>query len=54
MNKIETTLALLINDDEILLALKKRGHGEGKYNGVGGKIKENETPEAAMIRETQE
>ena len=54
MNKIETTLALLINNDEILLALKKRGHGEGKYNGVGGKIKENETPEADVIRENQE
>ena len=54
MDRIETTLALLKRKDEILLALKKRGFGEGKYNGVGGKIKENETPEEAMIRETQE
>lgn len=54
MDKIETTLALLKRKDETLLALKKRGFGEGKYNGVGGKIKENETPEEAMIRETQE
>ena len=54
MDRIETTLALLKRKDEILLALKKRGFGEGKYNGVGGKIKENETPEDAMIRETQE
>ena len=54
MDRIETTLALLKQKDEILLALKKRGFGEGKYNGVGGKIKENETPEEAMIRETQE
>ena len=54
MNKIETTLCLLKKDDSILLALKKRGFGEGKYNGVGGKIKEDETPEEAMIRETKE
>ena len=54
MSKIETTLCLLKKDDSILLALKKRGFGEGKYNGVGGKIEENETPEEAMIRETQE
>lgn len=34
--------------------MKKKGFGEGKYNGVGGKLEENETPEEAMIRETQE
>ena len=54
MNRIETTLALLKQGDKILLAMKKRGFGAGNYNGVGGKIKENETPEEAMIRETQE
>lgn len=54
MNKIETTLCLLRRNNEILLAIKKRGFGAGKYNGVGGKIEKNETPENAMIRETQE
>lgn len=54
MNKLETTLCILKKDNEILLAMKKRGFGEGKYNGVGGKIENNETPEQAMIRETQE
>lgn len=54
MDKIKTTLCLLKKDDMILLAMKKRGFGEGKYNGVGGKLKENETPEEAMIRETEE
>ena len=34
--------------------MKKQGFGEGKYNGVGGKLEENETPEEAMLRETQE
>ena len=54
MDKIETTLCLLKRDNKILLAMKKRGFGEGKYNGIGGKIEKGETPEEAMIRETQE
>lgn len=54
MGRLETTLCLLKRDNEILLAMKKRGFGEGKYNGVGGKIEKNETPKEAMIRETQE
>lgn len=54
MNKLETTLCLLIKDSKILLAMKKRGFGSGKYNGVGGKIESGETPEEAMIREAQE
>lgn len=54
MIELETTLCLLKRNDEILLAMKKRGFGEGKYNGVGGKINDGETPELAMIRETQE
>lgn len=54
MKKMETTLCLLRRDNEILLAMKKRGFGEGKYNGVGGKIEGSETPEEAMIRETKE
>ena len=54
MKKIETTLLLLIRDDEILLARKKRGFGCGKYNGVGGKLEIGETPLDAMIREAKE
>ncbi len=54
LSRLETTLLLLRKDDEILLAKKKRGFGEGKYNGVGGKLEKGEAPEEAMIRETQE
>lgn len=54
MKKMETTLCLLRRENEILLAMKKRGFGEGKYNGVGGKIEGEETPEEAMLRETKE
>lgn len=51
---METTLCLLIKENKILLAMKKKGFGAGKYNGVGGKLEQNETPEQAMIRETEE
>lgn len=39
---------------QLLLALKKRGFGAGKWNGVGGKIDEGETVEAAAVREAYE
>jgi mutator protein MutT len=48
------TLLFLRRDNEILLAMKKRGFGAGKWNGVGGKIEPTETEEQALIRETQE
>lgn len=54
MYKFSTTLLFIIKDGKILLAEKKRGHGEGKLNGVGGKIEKGETVVQAMIRETQE
>lgn len=34
--------------------MKKRGFGEGKWNGVGGKVEEGETAEGAIIREARE
>lgn len=54
MNKKVLSLIFLRRGDEILLAMKKRGFGEGRWNGVGGKVEEGETVEQAMIRETQE
>jgi mutator protein MutT len=50
----QTTICLLIKDDQILLAMKKRGHGAGKWNGVGGKAEEGESIEQAATREAQE
>jgi 8-oxo-dGTP pyrophosphatase MutT (NUDIX family) len=37
---------------EILLGMKKRGFGAGKWNGFGGKLEENESNEAAAKRST--
>lgn len=48
------TLLFLLRPGEILLAMKKRGTGQGKWNGVGGKIEGDESVEAATIRECQE
>ena len=54
MKKIETTLLYLRKDNKILLAKKKRGFAKNKYNGVGGKVEDYETPEEAAIRECEE
>ena len=51
---IRRTLLLLVKDDQILLAMKKRGFGAGKWNGVGGKIEQGESVEDALVRECQE
>lgn len=54
MEDIRRTLLFLERDDEILLAMKKRGFGAGRWNGVGGKIEASETLAEATIRECQE
>lgn len=51
----QTTLVLVFNSqNQILLCMKKRGFGVGKYNGSGGKVEGNESLEQAAIRELQE
>jgi mutator protein MutT len=54
-----TTLLFLIKKTDnkitdICLAMKKRGFGMGRWNGVGGKLNEGETIVDAVIRETKE
>ena len=48
------TLVFLRQDDQILLAMKKRGFGSGLWNGAGGKLDPGETFEQALVRESQE
>jgi 8-oxo-dGTP pyrophosphatase MutT (NUDIX family) len=50
----KATLCFLIKDGKVLLAMKKRGFGVGKWNGVGGKLLNGESSEEAAVRETQE
>ena len=54
MNKKILTLCIIHQHPKILLGMKKRGHGEGKWNGFGGKVEEGETIEEAARRETRE
>lgn len=53
MKKV-TTLCTILKDSQILLGMKKRGFGEGWWNGFGGKLQPGETIEAAAVRECQE
>lgn len=39
---------------ELLLGMKKRGVGAGKFNGFGGKIEAGESVETAVLRELHE
>ena len=48
------TLCFAVREGEILLGMKKRGFGEGRWNGFGGKVEAGETIEEAARREMQE
>lgn len=49
-----TTLCFLRKGDQILLAMKKRGFGAGKWNGVGGKVNTDEDVKIAAAGEAYE
>ncbi len=51
---IEAVVVHIIQDGKILLHYKKRGHGAGNWNGLGGKIEDGETPEECAHREARE
>lgn len=50
----ETNICFLINDEKVLLGMKKRGFGTGKWNGFGGKVQEGEDVKVAAAREVKE
>jgi mutator protein MutT len=54
LKEIVTTNVFLRKDNTILLAMKKHGHGEGHWNGAGGKVDPGETVAQAMVRESEE
>jgi len=49
-----TNLVFLRRPGEILLAMKKRGFGAGRWNGPGGKLQAGETSEVSAAREVHE
>lgn len=54
MTKKVLTLCFVHTDTDVLLGLKKRGFGMGKWNGFGGKVMPDETIEEAAKRELKE
>ena len=50
----KSTLCFCVKDDKVLLAMKKRGFGAGKWNGYGGKVQEGESPAVTAVRELKE
>lgn len=48
------TLMFLVEDAQLLLIRKRRGHGAGKINGPGGKPEAGESPLQCVLRETEE
>lgn len=49
-----STLVLVREGRRLLLGMKKRGFGEGKWNGFGGKVEPGETVFEGAMREIQE
>lgn len=52
--KKQLTLCVPVKDDMVLLGMKKRGFGVGRWNGFGGKVEKGETIEQGAIRELGE
>ncbi|MBI2625144.1 MAG: 8-oxo-dGTP diphosphatase [Candidatus Nealsonbacteria bacterium] len=48
------TLCIVHNHSKVLLGIKKRGFGSGKWNGFGGKIEKGESIKEAALRELKE
>ncbi|MEN9920145.1 MAG: 7,8-dihydro-8-oxoguanine triphosphatase [Candidatus Parcubacteria bacterium] len=48
------TLGMVVQGNRVLLGMKKRGFGEGRWNGFGGKLEEGESIEEALVREFEE
>lgn len=48
------TLCIPVRKGQVLLGMKKRGFGAGKWNGFGGKLEPGETIEVAAKREVLE
>lgn len=47
----QLTLSIICRDSQILLGMKKRGFGAGRWNGFGGKVESGETIAEAAARE---
>lgn len=48
------TLVIINDGERVLLGMKKRGFGAGRWNGFGGKVESGETIDEAAMRELRE
>lgn len=48
------TLAFIIDQDQVLLVNRKKKPWLGAWNGLGGKIKDHESPDDSVLRELHE
>jgi len=53
-NRKIMTLVIIHDHPRVLLGMKKRGFGVGRWNGFGGKVADGEEIEEAAIRELRE
>ncbi len=54
MLKQKMTLCIVCKENRLLLGMKKRGFGKGRWNGFGGKVKEGEAILDSAKRELHE
>lgn len=54
MTRTALTLCMAVRPDRVLLGMKKRGFGAGRWNGFGGKLLPGESVEVAARREMTE
>lgn len=50
----QLTLGIVYQPPRVLLGMKKRGFGVGRWNGFGGKLQEGESLEESLCREFKE
>jgi len=54
MSKVVTNLCIIHQHPRVLLGMKKRRFGTGRWNGFGGKVLSGETIEESLRREVKE
>ncbi len=54
MKNVKVVAALMLHENKVLIAARKKGEFEGLWEFPGGKIETGESPEQALKREIQE
>ena len=54
MKTTRVVAALMVENNKVLIAARKKGTLQGLWEFPGGKIEEGESPEQALIREIRE